>query len=416
MTSVAIEPHTLLCSSIDHPAVSVAAQEAYNYDALFSRAHFVGKDTSDPRTSGLRIFKDPSNHPTAVASILVHIASDVDFKPQDGVVLNQQVYSKFETRISKVSALQRVDSNYHVLDLTGDLEQLACEVSKKLDPVNAYKVADTFRRLVPSSVKGVWWRDFLLTQVVIHKAADSNNITVELASLGLTLSQNSKGRAVVDQQKATLSQKLFKVNAEDFVTKAQEWSDSILMYNVGDYLLKLTSEGDFTSSSSEDPGSLCPPLFPKLPEFELPTLPEFEFPNIFGAIGGFFGAIWNFIVSIPGTLGSSFHCVIWVLLYVLGGALVGTAVTVVCGLFFLLLIGFGPAGIIAGSIAALWMATYAGFVPAGCLLAILQAAGALGACGLFPVAGIIGVVVGGGYGGYVAVVTDGVCDTMYTYL
>ncbi|KAF9014744.1 hypothetical protein BGZ52_006400 [Haplosporangium bisporale] len=363
MTSVAIEPHTLLCSSIDHPAVSVAAQEAYNYDALFSRAHFVGKDTSDPRTSGLRIFKDPSNHPTAVASILVHIASDVDFKPQDGVVLNQQVYSKFETRISKVSALQRVDSNYHVLDLTGDLEQLACEVSKKLDPVNAYKVADTFRRLVPSSVKGVWWRDFLLTQVVIHKAADSNNITVELASLGLTLSQNFKGRAVVDQQKATLSQKLFKVNAEDFVTKAQEWSDSILMYNVGDYLLKLTSEGDFTSSSSEDPESLCPPLFPKLPEFELPTLPEFEFPNIFGAIGG-----------------------------------------------------FGPAGIIAGSIAALWMATYAGFVPAGCLLAILQAAGALGACGLFPVAGIIGVVVGGGYGGYIAVVTDGVCDTMYTYL
>lgn len=258
---------------------------------------------------------------------------------------------------------------------------------------------------------------------MIHKAADSNNITVELASLELTLSQNSKGRAVIDQQKATLSQKLFKVNAEDLVTKAQQWIDTVHMYNVGDYLLKLTSEGDFTSSSGEDPESLCPPLFPKLPEFELPELPQFEFPDIFapiraffGSIGDFFGAIWNFIVSIPGSMGSSLHCIIWVLLYVLGGAVVGTAVTVVCGLFFLLLIGFGPAGIIAGSIAALWMATYAGFVPAGCLLAILQAAGALGACGLFPVAGIIGVVVGGGYGGYIAVVTDGVCDTMFTYL
>lgn len=305
------------------------------------------------------------------------------------------------------------------MDLTGDPEQLACEASKKLDSVNAYKVADTFRRLVPSSVKGVWWRDFLLTQVVIHKAADSN-ITVELASLGLTLSQNSEGRAAVDRQKATLSQKIFKVNAEDLVTKAQQWSDSVSIYNVGDYILKLTSEGDFTSTSSEDPESLCPPLFPKLPEFELP---EFELPDIFAriraffeSIGHFFAAIWDFIASIPERAGSTLYCVAWVLIYILGGAVAGIAVTWLCGLLFLFLLGFGPAGIIAGSIAALWMATYAGFVPAGCLLATLQAAGALGACGPLPAAMIFGGFVGGGYGGYVAVATDGVCDTLYTFL
>lgn len=438
----------------------MTAQEAYNYDALLSRAHFVGKDTSDPRMTGRQVFTDSNNHPTAVASILVFIASNLGFKPQDGAITDPQIFAQFENRLSKTSALQRVKSDSYILALTGDPTQLACEVSKKVDRVNAYKVAESFRRMVLASVKGVWWRDFLLTQVVLHKAADSDNITVEVASLGLTLSQNSDGRAVINRQTAVLSQKLFKVNAEDLITKDQHWEDAVIIFNVGDYLLKLTSEGDSTSTFSssspsfsfssfadEDIDSLCSPLFSKLPEIEFPDIST-PIRAFFAAIAGFFAGIgeaigiffkaisnffagigpaigdfftnvgnffvtvWEHIASIPAAMG----CVAWVVVYVLVGALAGAAAALASTVFVLLCLGFGPIGIIAGSIAALWMSSYLGFVPAGSLLSFLQSAGTFGLMAFFPVNVIIGIIVGGGYGGYLAVVRDQVCDAGYAFM
>lgn len=150
--------------------LATAAQDAYNYDALHSRAYFVSKDTSDLKATGLKVFSDPKNHPSAVASILIHIAYTAGFKPQDGVITNPKIFTQFENRLSKTSALQRVKSNSFELALTGDPAQLSCEVSKNVDRSNAYKVAESFRQMVPASVKGVWWRDYLLTQVVIHSS------------------------------------------------------------------------------------------------------------------------------------------------------------------------------------------------------------------------------------------------------
>ena len=163
-----------------------------------SRAHFVGKDTSVVKMTGRKVFTDSNSHSTAVTTILVFIASIFSFKPQDGAITHHQIFAQFENCLSKTSALQHVKSDSYVLALMGDPTQLACEVGEKVDRVNAYKVAESFHRMMPASVKGVWWKDFLLTQVVLHKAADSNNITVEVASLGLILSQNSDGRAVIN--------------------------------------------------------------------------------------------------------------------------------------------------------------------------------------------------------------------------
>lgn len=205
---------------------------------------------------------------------------------------------------------------------------------------------------------------------------DWSNITVELSSLELTLSQNLEGRAVIDQQKAILSQKLFKVNAGDLITKAQQWKDTVAVHNVEDYLSWFTSEGDLTSFSSftgEDVESLCPSVL--LEPLEI-------VPDKLATIGRFFVSIGNFLASIQATV-ATLHCTASVLIYVLIWSCAGALWAKASVLIIYILMDVQPDGIIARSIVAILMS------PA------------------------TGIVVGGGYGGYMVVMMDNACDAVY---
>ncbi|KAF8927310.1 hypothetical protein BGZ47_002214, partial [Haplosporangium gracile] len=62
-------------------ALLYSATAAMAANAAISGAIFVGEDTTDYSADAVQIFKDPSNHVGATASILVFSAKSADFSP-----------------------------------------------------------------------------------------------------------------------------------------------------------------------------------------------------------------------------------------------------------------------------------------------------------------------------------------------
>ncbi|KAF9289464.1 hypothetical protein BGZ68_009268, partial [Mortierella alpina] len=368
-------------------------------------------DTTDPLRLNVDTFKEPRNHPAAVASIILDVASQVHYKPAERtIVLNPHVFTHFESKLLQVSAFELVDSHVDFLELTGDSKQFACEVFKKYpttsDPA---LVAESLQQLVPTSLTDASWQDILLSLVIIQKADDSDAITVDVASIAMVIvlkealkEGETFGPAEIAQQKATLTWKRLRVKPDDLVKHAEEWDQKVYPYDVTDFSQKLTSPKD--TPDTVEPSALfgrardpCPGFLPELPE--LPDLPD-----VSNWLGRAIDAIKDALKRLP----DWFSCLGMIVLWAIGGALVGLAVGAVM-MFLLVCIGFTPVGIVAGTIAAFLMSLYGGFTPAGSIVAILQFLGATTA--VYFTQGIAGAIVGMCYGVYYGI-EQGICHAL----
>ncbi|KAF9197560.1 hypothetical protein BGZ49_001947, partial [Haplosporangium sp. Z 27] len=70
-------------------------------------------------------------------------------------------------------------------------------------------------------------------------------------------------------------------------------------------------------------------------------------------------------------------------------------------------LGFGPKGIVAGSLAAAWMKSYKGAIPAGSLISVLQSVGVSGL-------GTKGVCIAGGFGAAIGAATGAGLNALST--
>ncbi|CAO3574848.1 unnamed protein product [Mortierella alpina] len=382
------------------------------YDALYSRAVFLGKDTTNPVRLNIDTFKEPRNHPAAVASIILDVASQVDFEPDENsaVVLDPKVFSHFESKLLQLSVFELVESQSSTLELTGNSKQFACEVFKKYpstaDPV---LIAEALQQLVPS-IAGDTWQDILLSLVIIQKADDSDEITVDVASIAMVVvlkeplkEGESSGPAEIAHQQATLTWKRLRVVADELVAHADYWDKQVHPYEVDDFLQKLTT-ATAVSPVTVEPSALfgrardpCPGFLPEFPD--LPDLPD---------VSGWFGRAIEAIKDAFKRLPDLFSCVGMVLLWAIGGALMGFAASFIL-MCVVLCIGFTPLGIAAGSIAAFLMSLHLGFTPAGSLVAILQALGATGLT--YYTQGLAGAIFGLGYGVYYGI-DKGICHAL----
>ncbi|KAF9951286.1 hypothetical protein BGZ72_007183 [Mortierella alpina] len=385
------------------------------YDALYSRAVFLGKDTTDSMRLSIDTFKEPRNHPAAVASIVLHVASQVNFKPEESaIVADPQVFAHFESKLLQVSAFELVETHAGPLELTGDSKQFACEVFKKYpSTADPALIAESFQQLVPSSLTDASSQDILLSLVIIQKADDSDEISVDVASVSLAIvlkeppkEGESSGPAVIAQQHATLTWKRLRLMADDLTEHAKDWDERVYPYDVTDFLQKLTTARD-TSSTFIEPSALfgrardpCPGFLPELPDLpDFPDLPD---------VSSWFGRLVDAVKDIFKKLPDVFSCVGMVVLWGIGGALLGLLVSAAL-IALLMIVGFTPWGIVAGTLAAFMMSLYGGFTPAGSIVAILQCLGATAATWFTK--GLAGALFGMGYGVYYGI-EQGICHAM----
>ncbi|KAG0236273.1 hypothetical protein B0O80DRAFT_495547 [Mortierella sp. GBAus27b] len=131
---------------------------------------------------------------------------------------------------------------------------------------------------------------------------------------------------------------------------------------------------------------------------------------LWDGIVGFLTAPWVWIKTVWNKIALHWPCVKAVLMYGFLGAILGALVLPVALYLIAVLIGFGPFGVIAGSIAAVWMALHGGFIAAGSIYAFFQSFGALGLLAAFSLLTPFGIFSGCGIGIYYAIVTLGSCS------
>ncbi|KAK5820910.1 hypothetical protein F5H01DRAFT_339597 [Linnemannia elongata] len=221
----------------------LSATAAMAADAVVSGAIFVGKDTSDPSADPLEVYRNPSNHVTATSSVLVFAANTVNFHPasQEPKALIQNL-DQFVGKVDTFPAFTLTQSEQFSLELDGSLTQFEKTISEQLEDPDT---ARALRDLVPDNVQDPSLTDWILSLVVVAKSEDSDDISVKLARVYLTISSGADA-ATIPKQSARLSVSGYKVNDFLFVSNAETFARRISTTRVPDFIDYLTSPKGFT--------------------------------------------------------------------------------------------------------------------------------------------------------------------------
>ncbi|KAF9960007.1 hypothetical protein BGZ72_008206 [Mortierella alpina] len=233
---VALKPLLILCSVI---VVAVQAR----YDALVSGAIFVGKDTSFPEDDSTIIFKDPSNHPAAVTSLLWTLAKESNFIPSEfDVITDPWLYRKFERTLLDFPGFKASEITQRPLDLDGTPSQFSSQIRSNFDARYAETIARSFWSQIPGYVMKPSFRRWLTSQIIIYKDTDSDEITFEVAEVILTLSRDQSGLAMIDRQRATLTRTFYTVDTATLVENAEDLAKSVPIVGIHDFIKHMTTK------------------------------------------------------------------------------------------------------------------------------------------------------------------------------
>ncbi|KAG0264446.1 hypothetical protein BG011_006805 [Mortierella polycephala] len=201
------------------------------FDAIVSGVIQIGSDTTHGSASRLETFKNPENHVSAVASIILHFATKNKFLPSvDGVISDQTIYTNFMREIAVYPVFDLSKTESYKLELDGDPDQFVNQISSKYsldDAKDNNAVARNFRKLIPERIQNTAWRDWLLSQVVINQNPSSLTVTVEIARVAVKLSHRNEGDAYMAAQTAVLTKSVFVVNSPLLSNNARRLVNSV---------------------------------------------------------------------------------------------------------------------------------------------------------------------------------------------
>ncbi|KAF9964395.1 hypothetical protein BGZ70_006537 [Mortierella alpina] len=213
------------------------------YDALVSGAIFVGKDTSFPEDDSTIIFKDPSNHPAAVTSLLWALAKESDFVPSEfDVITDPWLYRKFERQLLDFPGFKTSEISQRPLDLDGTPHQFSSQIRSNFDTRYAETIAKSFWSQIPGYVMKPSFRRWLTSQIIIYKDTHSDEITFEVAEIILRLSRDESGLAMIDRQRATLTRTFFTVDTATLVNNADDLARSVPIVGIHEFIKHMTTK------------------------------------------------------------------------------------------------------------------------------------------------------------------------------
>jgi len=230
----------LLCS-----AVALLVQ-----GTVSSKAIFTGVDQTKSGASSVDIFRNPSNHASAAASIIKFSAQSSNFNPKEnGLEVSSEAYENFFKKVSTFPGSVLTLQQSPQLDLTGDLEQFKKQIAENYSPLSddAEDVAAAFIEQIskPTSegASGTW----LLGLITIHGEEYSERITFDLSSIEVAVTVGAKGAIKVEKQTARLQQSSFTLNSQFIVSYADTLAQRISTIDINTYEDALT-----TSASNDD--------------------------------------------------------------------------------------------------------------------------------------------------------------------
>ncbi|KAF9983078.1 hypothetical protein BGZ65_002214 [Modicella reniformis] len=219
-------------------------------DAIMSGACLVGQDTSKHNAQGEDVFKDPRNHPAAVASILAFSADRAEFRPREkGVITDEKVYDHFLKDVANFPGFRAQHQQTQQLNLQGSRVQFKKEVANKYqsDRNDPWEVARLLESLLPQEMDKENQR-WLLNYVIVNSKQDNQQrpeqqeISVEIGSILLSKNSNSD-KTKIEPQTAEMTMHAYVAKADNLKQHSSELSKRIRTMTVQKALRELATNG-----------------------------------------------------------------------------------------------------------------------------------------------------------------------------
>lgn len=215
------------------------------------RHSFFGEDTTESHKP-VDIFKNPINHATAAASILVFAAKQTGFRPSEKSAESlAKSVDAFERKISTFPGFTRNDdiTVYLQLEDHTTVEEFRQAIRDLLEWVSHIdKIAFKFAELLPLNLEPERnsLEKWILSLIVLDKPEDSNDVRIQLAHITLNIAFD-KTTAFIPNQEARVFFSDFQLDPSVLYANADRLAENISIVDVEDtiaFFAPLDSEAD----------------------------------------------------------------------------------------------------------------------------------------------------------------------------
>ncbi|KAG0231977.1 hypothetical protein BGW41_001995 [Actinomortierella wolfii] len=236
----------LLCSAA---VVLAQSTKAVSSGATFSCEI---PHTKDP----IQIFKNPENHLTALASILVYSAEVTSFKPasQPPETLATSLHDFIATASTNPSLFMTQYKKGNI-SLDGSLTQLEKAVNNGASV--GFPAGRAIRDIFPGYIPDPTLDEWTLLLIGGQKVARTNYIYLYLITLGLKVEIDENHRTHIPKQAAVLSVITLYVNTSSMIANAERYAQMIPIVEVRDTVDFFTSPKMIPSDENDSWSFTC---------------------------------------------------------------------------------------------------------------------------------------------------------------
>lgn len=214
-------------------------------------------DTSEPDASAIEIFQIPENHVYATSSILSKCAVDTGFFPHETLDIPHEVFEAYIKRVSTFPGWSLVFNETSINTIEKNNAELMISqlqaTYRKVAEIELTKLTISVARMI-DSINNVSSSEKTLTrflQVSIYNPKeDTNNISILICHISLTLEKKEAGKKAIEKQEYTTNMTKFTINTESLVRNAETLAKQIAKKNYYDWFQSLSSQtGDGSTSN-----------------------------------------------------------------------------------------------------------------------------------------------------------------------
>ncbi|KAG0260876.1 hypothetical protein DFQ27_003289 [Actinomortierella ambigua] len=238
-------------------AVVVMARQTSR--AVASGVVFAGKDTTDPNASPVDIFRHPGNHAAVVSSVLMYSAKKESFTPAVAPAKSLEApLDNFINHIAMFPGFRLMRSDYTTKKLTGSLIQFEQMVRDSAQKHGAL-IGRSMRDLVPGYIPDKTMDRWVLSLLVIEKAANSDVVELQLFYIAMEIKTDNLHNAIIPEQPIGIAKTTIQVNQSYLIQNAEYLAERLPIATVDDAIHFLTSPKDL--SGEEIFAATCHAMF-----------------------------------------------------------------------------------------------------------------------------------------------------------
>lgn len=216
-------------------------------DAVVSEALFFGEDTTES-FDPVDIFKKPTNHATAAASVLVFSANQADFHPNDKSA--ESLVPAYDLFVQKAATFPGFYLQSHTQPIFQLKNHTTVEEFEEMIRVmysgrpHIEKIAFKIAGLVPLHQEDESLKNWILSLVVLDKPQGGNTVLIQLVRVNIRIAFDhtcTATKAYIPEQSVSINFSVFEVNGSFLSAHANDLATLVPIVDVEHMIALLAS-------------------------------------------------------------------------------------------------------------------------------------------------------------------------------